>query len=108
LYGLVSYLVAQRRKEIGLRFALGATRQHVIGLVLKHAFHSALPGILVGLILAFATTRWFEGLLFEVQARNPGIFAAAALALFLVVILASLVPSWRGAQVDPASVLRQD
>ena len=108
LYGLISYLVMQRRQEIGVRVAVGATPRQIAFLVLTHALRWTAAGILVGLLGTLIATRFLGSLLFEVSPENPILFSAAALILLAVAIAATLLPALRASRIDPMLVLRQE
>ena len=107
LYGVVSYVVAQRTAEIGVRLALGARPEAVRAMVLRQGLVVACAGILIGLGAAAAATRLMASLLFEVSAHDPATFAIAALILTAVSVAATYVPARRAAAIDPARALRQ-
>ena len=106
VYGVISYVVTQRRQEIGVRIALGAQTGDVHKLVLREGAMLALGGVVIGGIAAFALTRLIAGMLFGVSPTDPVSFAAVALGLVGVVLLASFVPAHRAARIDPMLVLR--
>jgi ABC-type antimicrobial peptide transport system permease subunit len=108
LYGVVSFLVAQRTREIGVRMALGATPAAVARLVLGHAARWTLTGAALGVIGSFFAARWLEAMLFHVSARDPWILAAAVGGLCATAMLAAWLPSRRAARVDPMQALRQE
>jgi putative ABC transport system permease protein len=108
LYGVVSYGVAQRTREVGVRVALGAQRRDVLRLVLSSGFSLVAIGILLGLTAAFATTRFLGALVFGVSPVDPATFAAAALVLVLVALGAHWVPIRRALRIDPATALRAE
>jgi predicted permease len=108
LYGVVAHAVAQGRREIGIRLALGATPRGVLLHVLKNAMALVAIGLSVGLAGAFAATRLMAGFLFQVSPADPLTFAAAAASLVGVGLLAGLVPASRAAGVHPDAVLRDD
>ena len=108
IYGVVSYSVAQRTREIGIRVALGARRRDVMGLVLKEAVRLTALGVGLGLVGAFAATRVLRSLLFEVKPTDPLTFICLSLLLALVALLASYIPARRATKVDPLIALRYE
>jgi len=106
LYGVMSYSVAQRTNEIGIRLALGAQRRDVIALVVKQGLLLVLFGLLIGLPSAFALMRLISGLLFGVTNKDPMTFVSAAVVLSLVGLLACYIPALRATRVDPMEALR--
>jgi predicted permease len=108
LFGTMSFLVAQRSREIGVRMALGATAGGVLRHVLGFAARWAATGVVLGVPGAVIVARWLRGLLFRVAPQDPAAFIAAAVLLAAVAFLAAAGPAWRAARVDPASTLRED
>jgi ABC-type antimicrobial peptide transport system permease subunit len=106
--GLVSYSVAQRTNEMGLRIALGASPWRVCGLVLRQGCGLALAGVLAGSIVALAVTRAMAGLLFETSPADPLIHASLAALLMTVTAPACYVPARRAMRVDPMTALRAE
>jgi putative ABC transport system permease protein len=106
VYGVMAYSVRERTQEIGVRMTLGATARSVFGLVLAQALHLVFIGIAVGLVAAALVTRTLERLLYEVEPLDPWTFAATALALLVVAIVASYVPARRGTHIAPVDALR--
>jgi predicted permease len=108
LYGVLSYAVARRVQEIGVRLALGARSSEVLGMVVLDGVRVAALGLLVGLAGAAALTRLLEGILFGVEALDPLTFAAMSAVLMAVATLAAYLPARRAAHVDPASSMRME
>jgi putative ABC transport system permease protein len=108
LYGLMSYLVAQRTKEIGIRVALGAQRRDVLKLVIGQGMAVALIGVSLGLAAALTVTQLMKSLLFGVTATDPATFALIALLMVGVALLAGYVPARRATKVDPLLALRHE
>lgn len=107
LYGLLSYMVVQRTLEIGLRMALGAQRADVLGMIARRGLILALIGTGTGLTVSAVVTRFLSGLLFHVAPTDPLTFGLTAALLLLVSIVASSVPAYRAAWLDPTQTLRQ-
>jgi putative ABC transport system permease protein len=108
MYGVVSYSVVQRTREIGVRMALGARRSQVFGMVVGSGSRLAAAGIALGLVVAVGVTRLFAGLLYGVRPIDPVTFAAVAGILMLVALAACAVPARRATRVDPLTALRGD
>jgi putative ABC transport system permease protein len=108
IYGLMSYSVAQRSRELGVRIALGAARADVLRLVLRQGMSLALTGIVIGVGAAFGLTRLIESQLYGVRATDPGTFLGVAALLGLTALAANIVPALRATRVDPAVVLREE
>ena len=107
-YGVLSYLVSERRQEIGIRMALGAERRELIGMVMGHGLTLAVAGLLLGLVGAFATTRLMQTLLFNVRPVDPLTFIAVGGVIALVALAACYVPARRATRVDPLIALRAE
>ena len=108
LYGVMSYAVAMRTREIGLRVALGADRRAVLMLVLREVAVLAALGIAIGLPGGYGLGKVVESQLFGLNARDPLTFAVATLALVTTAFVAGLVPAMRAARVDPMTALRYE
>lgn len=108
VYGVMSYLVARRRNEIGIRLALGATRPTIVRMVVREASTMLVLGLVIGTLLALAAARAVTSLLFGLEPRDPASMAVAFLALAAVGLLASYLPAMRAGRVEPVTALRQD
>lgn len=108
VYGVTSYLVAQRVREMGVRMALGASGQQVVSLVMRQGMTVAVVGLIGGLTGAFLTTRLLGALLYGVSPRDVFTFTAVAVALLLATLIANWVPARRAARIDPLVALRAD
>jgi len=106
LAGVVSYVVGQRTREIGVRVALGARAEDVTGMILRQSLVVTAGGTILGLAAAFGLTRLMETLLFEVSATDPVTFIVAPVVLVMVSLLATWLPVRRAARVDPVEALR--
>jgi ABC-type antimicrobial peptide transport system permease subunit len=107
IYGVISYAVSQRTREIGVRMALGAQRGTVSGMVVREGMTLAGIGVAVGLLAALGLTRWMGSLLYGVEPTDVPTFATVALTLGAVALFASWLPAHRAATVDPAVTLRE-
>jgi putative ABC transport system permease protein len=107
LYGVLSQLVAERRRELGVRIALGATPGSVVGLVVRRSLLLTAIGIVVGGVMAMAGMRLLQGFLLTGPSR-PRVFAAVAALMLAIALMAGGAPAWRAARIDPAAALRED
>ena len=108
IYGVISYSVAQRTNEIGIRMTLGAQRANISRMVIWQGLAPAIAGLAAGVVAAFAVGRTIRSLLFGVAAADPIAIAGVVVTLLAVSLLAALVPSWRATRVDPAIALRYE
>lgn len=108
IYGVVSYIVTQRTGEIGVRLAMGAEPGSVARMILRQGGTVTLVGALIGVLAAFAGSRFIQSLLFGVSARDPVVFAGTTLFLLVVALLACWLPARRAARLSPLEALRTE
>ena len=108
LYGVMSYLVGRRTREIGVRMALGAQQSSVLRLILIEGTKLTLIGILLGTIAAFGLTRWMSSLLYGVGPADPLAFTSATAVLALIALAAYYIPARRATKIDPIVALRYE
>jgi ABC-type antimicrobial peptide transport system permease subunit len=108
LYGVLSQLVSYRRREIGVRMALGATRQSVAQLILRQGSILVGAGLGIGLLLAFATGRLVKSFLYQVQPLDVWTYVAVSMALLVIGTTAALLPARKAASIEPMEALRED
>lgn len=108
LYGVMSYTVVQRTSEIGIRMALGANREDVLGMILARSFSMTGVGLLFGILGAFGLTRLLSSFLYEVKPADPLTVVSVILVLGAVSLVASYLPAWRASRVDPMVSLRHE
>jgi ABC-type antimicrobial peptide transport system permease subunit len=108
IYGVIAYSAAQRRNELAIRLALGATPGEVFWLTLKHGRMLATIGATIGLLVAYLSGRVVSSWLYEVQASDPVILAGATTLVVGIALVATMIPAYRAARIDPARVLRPD
>jgi ABC-type antimicrobial peptide transport system permease subunit len=108
IYGVMSFAVAQRTREIGIRMALGASRNSVLGRFLRSAIRSAAIGGILGILIALPLTRLIQSMLFGIQSTDALTYAAVILIVTVLAVLAAWVPARRAAGIEPATVLAGD
>jgi ABC-type antimicrobial peptide transport system permease subunit len=108
LYGVMAHAVSQRTREIGIRMALGADREGVLGMILRRGLLLALLGVAAGLAITIAATPLIAPLLYRVSPADPVSILGAAVFLSVVAVLASLIPALRATRIDPIIALRQE
>jgi predicted permease len=108
LYGVVSYSVGSRRRELALRLAMGARRGRLLRLVLQRGLRPVFPGMALGLLGALALSTTLESFLFEVSTKDPLPYVVVPALMLVVAIVASLVPARTGVRIDPATTLREE
>ena len=108
VYGVISYAVAQRTREIGIRIALGARTQSVLVMVLLEAGRASIVGIVAGVAAALALTKVLGAMLYQIGPRDPLSFLAATLAVAVTALVATMIPAMRAAKVDPIIAMRTE
>jgi putative ABC transport system permease protein len=108
LYGVVSFMVGRKTQEIGIRIALGAQQGSILRMVLANGISLALVGLLIGVVAAVLATPLMNGMLLDVNPRDPAIFLAIACALLAATVAASWIPARRATRVDPMTALRSE
>jgi ABC-type antimicrobial peptide transport system permease subunit len=107
-YGVLSYMVAERRREIGIRLALGADRSNVVAQVMKQGLLLTIVGVAVGVAGALGVNRLMASLLFGVKPTDAATVTSVIVAITLVAIAACVLPAWRASRLDPNAVLRSE
>jgi ABC-type antimicrobial peptide transport system permease subunit len=108
LYGSISYSVARRTHEIGIRMTLGAQRRDIMRAVIRDGMLVGAVGLAIGIPVAVAATRLIRSLLYGVSSSDPATFIAASLILLIVSLLASFIPAFRAAKIDPMQAVRTE
>jgi putative ABC transport system permease protein len=108
LYGLISYSVMQRTREVGIRMALGAQRRDILKLMIRQGVIAATTGVLLGIVLALVLTRVMSSVLYGVSSTDWLIFSGVSMFLLLIVLTASYIPARRATTVDPMVALRNE
>jgi ABC-type antimicrobial peptide transport system permease subunit len=108
LYGVMSYSVARRRNEIGIRIALGAGRWRVVRMVLADVGRIVAVGVVLGVAIATSATRLVASFIYDVQRNDPSTLVGSAVLLAVVGACAAALPAWRAARLDPVATLRED
>jgi predicted permease len=108
LYGVLAYLVTQRTSEIGIRIALGARRESVLGLVMIDGLRPAVIGLVLGMAASAGVVRLIRSMLYETSPLDPSVFAVVAMTLLVVAALACILPAWRASRLDPMQALRTE
>ena len=108
VYGVIAYSVVQRTREIGIRMALGAEHDQIVGMVVRQGMRMALAGIAVGMLAALALTRLMASMLYDVKSSDPATFFTVALVLALTALVACFLPALKAARVDPMVALRYE
>jgi putative ABC transport system permease protein len=104
----VAHWVVRRTKEIGIRQALGAQRRNIVALVIRQAISVSIVGVILGVGAALGLTRFLRDLLFQVGPTDPVTFLAISVLFVIVALVASYLPAWRAAKVDPMVALRYE
>jgi putative ABC transport system permease protein len=108
VYGVMSFAVTQRVRELGVRLALGASRGSVLRMVLRQGMRLTLPGVIIGVVLSLGASRALRGLLFNVSELDPSTYVGVAILLAVVSVVASSIPAYRATRVDPLTSIQNE
>jgi ABC-type antimicrobial peptide transport system permease subunit len=108
LFGVLSYIVAQRTTEMGIRIALGARRAHVLRLTVVDGMRPALFGLMLGFVASLGSVKLIESMLFGTRPFDPAVFATVSATLLVMAALACAIPAWRVSRLDPMLALRME
>jgi ABC-type antimicrobial peptide transport system permease subunit len=108
VYGVLAYSVTLRRREFGIRIALGSGKSALIGLVLRQASYPVLLGTGIGLVIALIALRWVRSLLYQTPVMDPRAIGCSILLLFVAAAIAAIIPARRAASIDPMRALRTE
>jgi ABC-type antimicrobial peptide transport system permease subunit len=108
VYGVISYSVTQRTRELGIRRALGAPESSIVQMIIAQTLRLTFGGIIIGTATAMAVTRFIESYLFNISAKDPVTFVGVSVLFTAVAVAAAFAPAFRAANIDPMRVLRQD
>jgi macrolide transport system ATP-binding/permease protein len=108
LFGVLSYIVAQRTTEIGIRIALGAQPEQVMRLMLRDGLRPALFGLALGLVASMGVTRFLESMLYRTPQLDPLVYVVVSVTLLMAAIMACVAPAWRASRLDPMIALRKE
>ena len=108
LFGVISYLVRERTKELGVRMALGADRGRIMKLILGQSFRLIVSGLVIGFAITFVIVRSLSSMVYAIRPNDPAIFILVAACLSAVALLGSCIPARRAAHIDPMRALREE
>ena len=108
VYGIVSHSVSERKRELGVRLALGATARDIVYVVIRDGNPAVLAGVALGLYLIKRTVLWLHGFSFEGDEYDAPLFAAMAAFLFATALVSALIPAWRATKIDPVEAFRSE
>jgi len=108
LFGVLSFIVAQRTAEIGIRIALGAQRPQVMSLMLRDGLRPAIFGLALGLVASTAAAQLIRSMLYGTQTLDPAVYIVVSVTLLMTAIVACSVPAWRASRLDPMTALRME